>query len=114
MKLYGAQYLNINGKNSVCIPVDENPCIFAGRKGIYLNLCVMHLDKPDTYGNTDMIICSVEDKAVREAMTETERRAKAPIIGNLKELVKGVPQQFDNQPKAIDLSGVREIGDLPL
>lgn len=85
-KLNGAAVTELQGQNGlvrcVVIPVDAN-LIFVGQKGVYLDLCAFEMENPQ-YESTHIIKQSLP-KAVRESMTEEQRKA-LPIVGDLKPL----------------------------
>lgn len=84
-KLRNVGVMNINGKSSskkcIVIPVDDNPCIFVGDKGIYLSATATETSN-SPYGDSHMIRCFFS-KEKYNAMTEEERRGFG-ILGNMK------------------------------
>lgn len=77
-KLHNAALLIIPGrtakKRCICIPVDDNPEIFVGEKGIYLNLTAIEMKELSQYGDTHLIKGNIPDDAYR-VMTEEEGAA---------------------------------------
>lgn len=77
-----------DGKESVVIPVEENPSVFLGAadKGghIYLDLEIRESPKND-YGHTHFIKLSVNRKK-REGLSDEKLRELTPIVGNIKEI----------------------------
>lgn len=86
LKLKGAAVTELQTptgvKRCLVIPVDENN-IFVGQKGVYLDLCAFEMKNPQ-YEATHTIKQSLP-KAVRDSMTEEQRKA-LPIVGDLKPL----------------------------
>ena len=85
LKLQGAFLRNLKGKaetkRCLIIPVDDDPSLFLGEKGCYLNMTAIELENPQ-YKDTHMIKGDLP-KEVREAMTDEQQRA-TPILGNLR------------------------------
>jgi hypothetical protein len=71
-------------KRIVCIPVDDNPNIYVGEKGIYLNLTAnQNRDgQPSQYGDTHYVKADVP-KEVYEKMTD-EQKQQLAILGNMR------------------------------
>ena len=84
LRLNGAFLRNIKGatctKKCLIIPVDDNPCLHHGEKGVYLNAIAYELAEPK-YEDTHMLKGDYP-KAVRETMTDEELRT-VPILGNM-------------------------------
>lgn len=89
-KLNKAALLTIPGKTGrkrcICIPVDENPEIFVGEKGTYLNLTAMEMKEEGKYGDTHFLKANFPED-IYSAMSEEERRSW-PILGQMRPLVK--------------------------
>lgn len=85
-KLNGVGVTELQGQyglvRCVVIPVEANH-IFVGQKGVYLDLCAFEMKNPQ-YEATHTIKQSLP-KAVRDSMTEEQRKA-LPIVGDLKPL----------------------------
>ena len=85
LKVKGAFLRNLKGatatKRCLIIPVDDEPCIYLGEKGCYLNLTAIELENPQ-YKDTHLIKGNLP-KEVRGAMTQ-EQLQSTPIIGNLR------------------------------
>lgn len=77
-------------KKCVVIPVDDNPSMFAGEKGIYLNIAAFANENP-RFDDTHMLKPNVP-KEVREQMSDEERRAM-PILGNMRPMHQEMPSQ---------------------
>ena len=58
-KFRNAALLTIPGrtakKRCICIPVDDNPEIFVGEKGVYLDLTAIEMKEPGQYGDTHFL-----------------------------------------------------------
>lgn len=80
----------VNGRQTVIIPVAENPSIFVGSKErgghIYMDIEVREAGE-NRYGNTHFVKLSVGRKKREEMGLDAEGiRRHTPIIGNLKPL----------------------------
>ena len=84
-------------KRCIIIPVDDNPSMFVGEKGVYLNIAAFANENPQ-YGDTHMLKPNLP-KEVREQMTDDQRRAQ-PILGNMRPLRQEL--QTQGQPIAAD------------
>ena len=77
-----------DGKESVVIPIEDNPTIFIGRaeKGghIYMDIEIRESPKND-YGHSHFIKVGVGKKR-RETLSQEELREATPIVGNLREV----------------------------
>ena len=89
LALVGAQYLSVDGKNSIVIPVDSNPSIFVtttknGTNKAYLDI-VIRESPNNQFGNTHFVKANV-GKSNREKLgiSREELQKYTPIIGNLK------------------------------
>ena len=100
-QLAGAFVKDLTGrtatKKCIIIPVEDNPSMFVGEKGVYLNITAFANDNPQ-YGDTHMLKPNIP-KDVREAMTDEQRRSQ-PILGNMKPLRNEMPSQ--GQPVSVD------------
>lgn len=80
--------LNIEGKTAkkrcLVIPIQDNPGIFVGERGVYLNATAIEQEEPK-FEDTHFIKPDIP-KEMREKMSEEERR-QVPIIGSLKKAV---------------------------
>lgn len=85
LRLQGAFTRNLKGKTAtkrcLIIPIDDNPGMFLGEKGCYLN-AVAYETQNNQYGDTHMVKPDLP-KEVRERMTDDERRNQ-PILGNMR------------------------------
>lgn len=99
LKVKGACLRNLKGatmtKRCLIIPVDDDPSIYIGEKGCYLNMTAIELENPQ-YKDTHMIKGDIPKEA-RDSMTEEQRNA-LPILGNLR------PIQPKQQP-AMQVTG---------
>ena len=119
--LPGSEYLSIRGQKCLVIPVEENPTIFVGQKGIYLNISCIEC-KNNQYGNSHTVFASIGDKEVRMSYSDEDRRRVAPILGNLQSKESQSSQSPTQEPSAVvDITQISEIGgdfdsvgDLPL
>ena len=85
-------------KRCIIIPVDDNPSMYVGEKGVYLNIAAFANENPQ-YGDTHMLKPNLP-KEVREQMTDEQRRQQ-PILGNMRPLrqemqSQGAPMQEEN------------------
>lgn len=85
LKFHGAFMRNLTGKTAtkrcLIIPVDDNPNIYLGEKGCYLNFTAVEVQNSQ-YGDTHMIKGDIPKEAY-DRMTEDERTAQ-PIFGNVR------------------------------
>lgn len=83
-KLNGAFLKNLTGKTAtkrcIIIPIDDNPSMFLGEKGCYLNMSAFETQN-NQYGDTHLLKPNLP-KEVRERMTDEERNT-VPILGNM-------------------------------
>ena len=82
----------VSGKQTIVIPVAENPSIFVGSKEkgghIYMDIEVREVSD-NKYGNTHFVKLSVGKKKREEmGLTQDSIRQYTPIIGNLKPFAK--------------------------
>ena len=91
LSLVQATMENVNGRNSIVIPVDENPSIFcftakSGQPKAMLDIVVRETANSQ-WGNTHFVKASV-GKSNREkyGFSKEYLQAHCPIIGNLKPL----------------------------
>lgn len=84
-KLQNAFLRNFTGKTAtkrcICIPIEDNPSIYLGEKGCYLNLIANEQENPQ-FGNTHYVKGDIP-KEVYDKMTEEQRNAY-PILGNMR------------------------------
>lgn len=102
LRLQGAFTRNLKGKTAtkrcLIIPIDDNPGMFLGEKGCYLN-AVAYETQNNQYGDTHMVKPDLP-KEVRERMTEDERRNQ-PILGNMRPM----------QPQGGTVNGTMQASD---
>ena len=93
-QLAGAFVKDLTGRTTtrkcIIIPVQDNPCMYVGEKGVYLNITAFANDNPQ-YGDTHMLKPNIP-KEVREQMTDEQRRQQ-PILGNMRPLRNEMPSQ---------------------
>lgn len=110
--LQGAFLKNLTGKTAtkrcLIIPVDDNPAMFIGEKGTYLNLVGVEVKNPQ-YGDTHLLKGDLP-KEVYEAMTEEQRNAQ-PILGNVRPI--GPKQQAVTGSVSMDAPEGQPQDDLP-
>ena len=68
-------------KTCICIPIEDNPSLFLGDKGCYLNLTANEQENSQ-YGDTHYVKGDIP-KEQYEKMTEEQRRSY-PILGNMR------------------------------
>jgi len=112
LKLNGAFMRNMTGKTAtkrcLIIPVDNNPSVFLGEKGCYLNM-VAYETESQQYGDTHFVRGDLP-KEVRERMTDEQRKA-VPILGNMRPIK---PQQMQVQGSVnMDAPESQQQDDLP-
>lgn len=85
LKFSGAFMRNLKGKTAtkrcLIIPVDDNPNIFLGEKGCYMNFTAVEVNNPQ-FGDTHLIKADLP-KEVYEQMNDEQRNAQ-PIFGNVR------------------------------
>ena len=100
LKLKGAFMKNLTGKTAtkrcLIIPVDDNPNIYLGEKGCYLNFVAVEVKNPQ-YGDTHLLKADLP-KEVYEQMTDQERQAE-PIYGNVRPI----------KPREMEVSGTVSV-----
>lgn len=94
-------------KRCICIPIDDNPNIYLGEKGCYLNMTAVEVNNPQ-FGDTHILKPDLP-KEIRERMTQEQRDA-LPILGNMRPLVKG---QAINQTVNSEQAESEPQDDLP-
>ena len=65
----------------LCVPIDGNPEVYEGERGVYLSMTAFETDSPSPLGNTHLVKANVPAE-VYAAMTTSERRAM-PVIGRM-------------------------------
>ena len=85
LKFSGAFMRNLTGKTAtkrcLIIPVDDNPNIFLGEKGCYMNFTAVEVSNPQ-YGDTHLVKADIP-KEVYEQMSDEQRMAQ-PVFGNVR------------------------------
>jgi len=85
LKFKGAFMRNLTGKTAIkrclIIPVDDNPNIYLGEKGCYMNFTAVEVQNPQ-YGDTHLIKGDIP-REVYERMSDEERKAQ-PVFGNVR------------------------------
>lgn len=99
-KLQHAFLRNFRGKTAVkrciVIPIEDNPSIFLGEKGCYLNITAVELENPQ-YKDTHCLRGSIPNE-IYEKMTDEQRKA-FPILGNMRPIT----------PKSQQVKGVTDM-----
>ncbi len=84
-RLTGAFVRNLKGstatKKCLIIPIDDSPCLYHGKKGVYLNTIAFELEEKK-YDDTHIVKGGI-NKEQREKMTDEERRNQ-PILGSMR------------------------------
>lgn len=95
-------------KTCLCIPIEDNPMIFLGEKGCYLNLIARETERSQ-YGDTHYVVGNIPND-VYEKLTEEERKA-FPIFGNMHPII---PKQ-QQEAKAVESTSpeTERDNDLP-
>lgn len=83
-------------KRCIVIPIEDNPAIFLGEKGCYLNLTAVGVENPQ-YKDTHFLRGDIPND-VYQKMTEEQRRS-FPILGNMRPIM----------PKAQQVNGVVDM-----
>lgn len=74
--------VSLKGKQCLVIPIEDNPTLFIGKKGVYLDLSVV--ETPDSqYGHSHYVRANV-GASKRQNYSREELKALTPILGNLK------------------------------
>lgn len=85
LRFSGAFMRNLTGKTAtkrcLIIPVDDNPNIFLGEKGCYMNFTAVEVSNPQ-YGDTHLVKADIP-KEVYEQMSDEQRMAQ-PVFGNVR------------------------------
>lgn len=85
LKFSGGFMRNLTGKTAtkrcLIIPVDDNPNIFLGEKGCYMNFTAVEVSNPQ-YGDTHLVKADIP-KEVYEQMSDEQRMAQ-PVFGNVR------------------------------
>lgn len=82
-----AEYLTVNGKPCVVIPVQDNPSLSVGKKGIYASISVVET-KNNKYGYTHFVGTNISNAEERSKLSQEEMRSVCPILGNVKPIGK--------------------------
>lgn len=89
LKLRNAFMRNFTGKTTtkrcIVIPVDDNPEMFLGEKGCYINFTAFEVTNSQ-YGDSHLVKGDLP-KEKREKMTQEERDAM-PILGNMRPIAR--------------------------
>lgn len=111
-KLQNAFLRNFTGrtatKRCICIPIDDNPSIFLGEKGCYLNLTANEVENSQ-YGDTHYVKGDIP-KEVYDKMTDEQRRSY-PILGNMRPI--GPRQQTVTGTVSMGTPEDQQQDDLP-
>lgn len=110
-KLDGAGVMDVQGRTGtrrcVVIPVDGNPEIYVGGRGVYLNLLANERHTPGLYGDTHIIKGGMP-KEMYMSMGAQERMER-PILGHMSPFRAGRGGQQAGGPQG----GPEDDGDLP-
>lgn len=110
LKLQGAFVTTIKGKTEtkrcVIIPINDAH-LFAGEKGIYLNMQALEFPNGGKYGDSHMIKQEFQ-RGVYQAMSDDDKK-KLAILGSMKAFQNDNPTSVSEQ---IDIAE-QESGDLP-
>ena len=111
LKVQGAFITNIKGKTAtkqcLVIPIEDSG-LYAGEKGIYLNLTATEMHEPK-FGDTHFLKVNL-DKEAYNALTEDERMA-IPIIGGMRAIESKPRQVLDT--RTVDIQQDEQVDDLP-
>ena len=111
-KMQNAFLRNFTGKTQtkrcICIPIEDNPSLFLGEKGCYLNLTAIGVENSQ-YGDTHYVKGDIP-KETYDRMTEEQRRA-FPILGNMRPI--GPKQQVVTGTVSMDAPEGEQDDDLP-
>ena len=85
-RLQGACIRSMKGgsgqmKQCIIIPCEDNPCIYRGEKGTYLNITAIEIKNPK-YDSTHVLKPDTP-KEVYEQMSDEQKQA-IPILGDMK------------------------------
>lgn len=95
-------------KTCICIPIEDNPSLFLGEKGCYLNLTANEVENSQ-YGDTHYVKGDIP-KEVYDKMTDEQRRSY-PILGNMRPI--GPKQQQVTQTVDMNAPEDQQQNDLP-
>ena len=95
-------------KTCICIPIEDNPSLFLGEKGCYLNLTANGQENPQ-YGDTHYVKGEIP-KELYDRMTEEQRRSY-PILGNMRPI--GPKQQTVSGTVDLNAPENQQQDDLP-
>lgn len=87
-KLKNAFLWNLKGKTAtkkcICIPVDDNPAIYVGEKGVYLNLTAVETENQQ-YNDTHYVKGNIP-REIYDKMSDDVKKS-FPILGNMRPIV---------------------------
>ncbi|WP_294913072.1 hypothetical protein [uncultured Prevotella sp.] len=95
-------------KTCICLPIEDNPSLFLGEKGCYLNLTAYAQENPQ-YGNSHFVRGDIP-RELYEQMTEEQRKSFA-ILGNMKPILP--KQQQVDATTSMDAPEDQPQDDLP-
>ena len=95
-------------KTCICLPIEDNPALFLGEKGCYLNLTAYAQENPQ-YGNSHFVRGDIP-RELYEQMTEEQRKSFA-ILGNMKPILP--KQQQVDATTSMDAPEDQPQDDLP-
>lgn len=107
LKLQGAFLRNMTGrtatKRCIIIPVDDNPSIYLGDKGCYLNMSAWRQESSQ-YGDTHGVRPSLP-KELLEKLSDDDKKMLTSYIGNMRpfgRVVEGTTNIEDPEDVAQD------------
>lgn len=90
LKFKGACLRMLKGKTEskrcLIIPVDDNPEMYVGEKGVYINFDNIAMKEVGKYGDTHIVKGKIP-KEIYDAMSDEEKQA-LPIYGQMRPLVR--------------------------
>ena len=95
-------------KTCICIPIEDNPSLFLGEKGCYLNLTANAQDNSQ-YGNSHFVRGDIP-RELYDQMTAEQRKSFA-ILGNMKPILP--KQQQVDATTSMDAPEDQPQDDLP-
>lgn len=89
LKLANARRVQDGNVKGIFIPIHDNPCIYAGGKGAYLNVRIVEHESDYNDRHYTHFIAAAIDKDLRTKLKEEGReddlRSYTPILGNATE-----------------------------
>ena len=107
--LQNATTATVDGRSCLVIPIEDNPSLFVGRKGIYLDISIVETPG-NMYGHTHFVKADI-GSAKRQNFSREDYIAHTPILGNLKVLES--KEQEPAQEDSTSAVGESTDDDLP-